>query len=239
MTSDSAKTSERAGRYLTRVLQINPLENPQQVLDLRRRALGLTRVAGDRGQPRQAVDPQLEEKRQAMRGQVQRLQSDFWTMPLDRLRANLDALDARLAPELRPTIARLRTVATCRSEFPRLATVKNADLALVRAFKLAVVKPAAEAGPMRERFLNTIKDRKRLQHAQRMTRVIRDQYPILFQLEKDWFETILKMKRPRAVDPVSDWDGDGGGFSFNLSWTAIILVILFVRLLIRVLMASR
>ncbi len=232
MTSQPTTASDDVRRpvqaYLSRVLRLNPLQDPQAVLAERRRALGLKAV--NTSLPGSSLTPRSHEKRRQVGDYVTRLQNDFWTMPLDQLRHSINAIDVREMPELRPTMARLRTAASCRGEFPRLTTVPNADLPLIHAFKSVVVRPAGDAGPIRERFLRSIRDRDRLKKVQRMVKFIKQEYPMLFQLEKNWFETILTMNR-RSVASATAAGGDSGGLELSIPYWLIVVVVIVIRVL--------
>lgn len=233
MTNDSTKSSQprKVSRsYLRRVLRLNPLVAPQAVLDTRREALGLKPVRGAR--PQVVANPRTQAQRQKVIAYVAKMQDDFWTLPLEQLRKSIDAIDVREFPELRPTVARMRMVAACRSEIPKLTTLPNADIGLVHAFKSAVVQPAKDAGPIRERFLQSVRDVGRWKKIRNMVKAIRKQYPAIYQLERDWFETILKLKKPVAVSHSGEEAYGGGEFEFEIPWRLLIIGgIVIIRIL--------
>ena len=109
------------------------------------------------------------------------------------------------------------------------------DKGLFRAFKSVVVVPAGEAGYAKEKFLQSIRDRKRLKQLKRAVRQLQQEYPELFALERDWFETMLSMKKPvgQASRPIR---GEPSGASFempDLSWGTVFAGLILVRFLLR------
>ena len=217
-------------RYLRRMFQLNPMWQATEVIDLRSRALKIERLDrahsnGDR------MDVQA--LRQAAKRQVADLQAEFWKMPLGDLKRQLEAIDVRQLPDLAPVVGRLRTVASCRGEFPRLAQEDWMDLKLLNAFRAAAVLPPTEAGYAREAFLARVHDKKDLRRIQYAARKIQSEYPVLFALEHDWFKTLSKHKLHRTSA-----NDNGGGLSIGvpeLGWPMWLLIVFIIRMLLRVL----
>lgn len=187
-----------AQKYCRRLLHMNPLYDAAAVLEARRKAFGL--------KPATALDawtwsrPSAAE-RQAVEQQLERLRRDFWTLPQDSLKAQLGQLNVRRLPELQPVVARLRMVAACRGEFPRLVAEQGIDRNLFAAFKTSAVLPPAEGGPVKEQFLRSLHDPDRHRQAVATAKRIRDGHPLLYQLEKDWFDTLIARKKPKRNAP--------------------------------------
>jgi hypothetical protein len=199
--------------YLKSAMRLNPVWNSAELLELRRKQLDLRRL--DTVQL-----PNLQEvgaKRDVVRKQIAQVQSEFWGLPLDQLQRALGAIDVKSVPEFAPVVTRLRTAAACRGEFPRLAQLPGMDLPLFNAFKSAVVLPPAEAGRVRDRFVRSIQDKKRLKEVQKAAKLVQSKYPILFALERDWFATISKLKGTSQI-ASREVDSGGGGFSFEMPW---------------------
>jgi hypothetical protein len=135
-------------------------------------------------------------------------------------------------PEFVPIVKRLHTAASCRGAFPQLAQDPAMDMPLFHAFKTAVVLPPADAGYEKERFLHSIRDAARLRRVRKAVALVRDEYEPLYDLEKDWFETLLKLKKPRR-DPSRQ---RGASIELpTLSGGAIVVIIIALRVLFAVL----
>jgi hypothetical protein len=217
-------TEPEARQYFSRMLQMNPLSDPAGVLALRRTALGLpAAVREEQGGSLMAS----AEQRAAALAELDRLRREFWTLPLEQLQRALEAINVKRLPDLRPLVTRLRTVAACRGEFPRLAASAGNCLPLFHAFKTAVVLPPGEAGPHKDQFIRTVRDRQQIKAVRQLVERIRSDYPVLFQLEKDWFETLLKLK-PRQVKTesmtFSTGESEWGSFGPVAVFAAIILL---------------
>lgn len=225
--------SDLQARYLKRALQLNPVWRAADVIELRSRALGLARL--DR--PQSEVDSvDVARLRQAAKEQIAHVQTNFWKIPLESLKRTLEFIDVQRLPELAPVVNRLRTAAACRGEFPRLSQAAWMDSALFEAFKTAVVLPPADAGAVRERFLNRIEDKRQLKRIKTAVSRIESEYPILFALERDWFHTLKNYKLHRA--PVMD-GASGASFEMpEIGWPAWIGIFILIRVILRFLIWS-
>lgn len=227
-------TDPEARRYFSRMLQMNPLHDPAGVLAVRRRALGLKAAVDDGPLVSAAPTGQL---RAAALEELDRLRREFWTLPLQPLQSALEGIDVKRLPDLVPLVTRLRTVAACRSAFPQLASTPGIHLPLFHAFKTAVVLPPGEAGPHKEKFIRSIKDKEQLKRTRQTVQKIRQEYPVLFQLESDWFETLSKIKKPRAKS-VSREEPEYV-FESETNWGALSPgIIVAIVILLRILLAA-
>ena len=232
--SDTSTKQARQQHYLKAMFGLNPMWQAPQVLALRRRALGIQPAVK---QTTSKSTVELARIRENVKQRVRKIQNEFWSLPLDRLQSQIKAVHNQRVPEFVPTINRLKQTAACRGEFPTIAQAKVMDMGLFRAFKTAVVLPPAEAGYERERFLQSIRDGKRLKKVKKATKFIRTNYPMLYALEKDWFETILAMKKPASTTSTSQ----RSEFSIELpeiGWGTWILISFALRVLFRILAHS-
>jgi hypothetical protein len=223
MKAKRTLTETEARRYLSRMLGLNPLYDPAGALALRRKALGLQAAVRDEPAGKGTA---TADQRAAALAELDRLRREFWALPLDQLQKALESIDVKRLPDLRPLVTRLRTVAACRGEFPRLASSAGKCLPLFHAFKTAVVLPPGEAGPHKEQFIRGVRERKQLKAIRQMVQKIQTEHPVLFQLEKDWFETLLKLKLRRRSEPISISIGESplGSFGPLLVFAAILLI---------------
>ena len=238
MTETAQPTSDgdrRRTKYLRHAFAMNPMWQAKEVLQLRRKALGLSRAAGD---DRTEDEAERRAKSQAIRQHIRQLQNHFWTMPLDQLQRSLREIDVQKMPELTPVVRRLRTAAACRGEFPKLAAAKGMDLPLFNAFRKIVVLPPSEAGYIREQFIQSLGDRNRVKDVRRAIRIIDSDYSILYGLERDWFATLQGLKRPRAAGEAGAQSG-GGGFELpEISWVGWIVIFIAIRAVLRLIMSA-
>ena len=229
---------EQARQYLRLAFQKNPMWESEQLLDLRRKTF---RIAKAVAEPKVTMDPQAGKKRDAMRRAVDKIQHEFWTLPLEELQRKVSAIDIKEAPDVAGVVKRLRTAAMCRSEFPKLASAKGMHLPLFHAFKTAVVLPPSEAGYVREQFLRSIEDRKQLKTIKRSIGIIQKEYPVLYALEKDWFKTIRETKAPprERAEQGSLFEGaDFSGAGVVFSWPFIFFLLMLFRVLARLASSS-
>jgi hypothetical protein len=224
-------TEVEARRYFRRMLEMNPLYDPSGVLALRRKSLGLTAAVREEAFSAAATGQQ----RAAVLEELDRLRREFWTLPLDQLQKSLESINVKRLPDLRPLVNRLRMVAACRGEFPRLASSMTGCLPLVHAFKSAVVLPPAEAGMHKEQFIRSVKDKRQVKQVKQAAQKIKSEFPLLYDLEKDWFETLMKLKARYATESAFsnaggsiEWESLGPGVVF-----AIIILLRFLLMALR------
>lgn len=205
------------------------------MIDLRARALKKNRL--DKAESKaELVD--VSKLRQAAKNQIAAIQREFWKLPLADLKRQLESLDVRKLPELAPVVNRLRTAAACRGEFPRLSQESWMDGKLFEAFKTAVVLPPVEAGAVRERYLNRIADKVHLKKVQSAVKKIETDFPVLYALERDWFQTLkgFKIRKPESeyesADDSIDFDWSGMG------WPAWLVIFVVIRILLRFMSTS-
>ena len=228
-------TPESHQRYLKYAFQLNPVWRAADVIDLRARALKKTRFDKS-GSKAELAD--VGKLRQVAKTQIASVQREFWKLPLADLKRQLESLDVRKLPELAPVVNRLRTAAACRGEFPRLMQEGWMDAKLFEAFKTAVVLPPVDAGSVRERFLSRVTEKTHLKKIQNAVKKIEADFPVLFALERDWFQT-LKGFKIRRVE--SEYEGMGGSVDFDWSgmgWPLWLVIFIVIRVVLRVMSMS-
>ena len=176
--------------------------------------------------------------RQAAKTQIASVQREFWKLPLADLKRQLESLDVRKLPELAPVVNRLRTAAACRGEFPRLMQESWMDTKLFEAFKTAVVLPPVDAGTVRERFLSRITEKNQLKKIQTAVKKIEADFPVLYALERDWFQTLKGYKVQKTE---SEYAGGGGSVDFDWSgmgWPLWLVIFFIIRVLLKLVSMS-
>ncbi len=223
-----------AERYLKFALQMNPMYQAQQLIDLRAKVLRLQRL--DKSQfIQEQVD--VTALRQAARRQIADVQNNFWKMPIDALKQQLEMIDVRRLPDLAPVVGRLRTAAACRGEFPKLSQESWMDLKLLNAFRSAAVLPPTEAAHAREAFLSRIASNSELKKIKSAVKKLESSYPILYAMEHDWFQTLLNHKLRNTSGEI----GSSGGVEFSMpeiGWPVWLLVFVLIRAILRLIMTA-
>lgn len=104
---------------------------------------------------------------------------------------------------------------------------------LFHAFKTAVVLPQSDAGFVRERFTGQIPTKKDLTAIRKAVEKIQQNYPTLYALERDFFETLRKLKlTKRKSSEAFDLGFDSGDFQGSFGWIGVLFVFLIIRGLI-------
>jgi hypothetical protein len=231
--------SPQARQYLEQVLAFNPGQHSAELLALRRSFLRLPRLA-DRLAFRASTEVGPVEsrlKREKALAQLRKIQADFWQLSHEALISQLDGMQRFQTPEFRAVTTRLRIVASCRQEFGQLLARKDTDRHLVSAFRSAVTLSPDQATGARERFLYSLDSPERLKRVKATVRLIQTKYPLLYDLEKDWFRTITSYKLKQDPQFVSVLSGLGslvdlGGYGRILG----MMILFFLWMLITILM---
>jgi hypothetical protein len=212
--------------YLRLVADLNPIWRSSELVDLRAQQFNIPRM--DRSKSFVDSTGDLQQLRDAYKEFLGRIQAQFWQMPQPMLLQQLASINTARLPELVPVLDRLKTVANCRSEFPKLAQEPWMVGPLFHTFKTAVVLPQAEAGIVRERFTGSIPSRKELGAIRNAVAKIEQSYPVLFALERNFFQTLLKLElnphRPLAQQYESNWP--------RYVWISIVIGFLILRVLL-------
>ena len=189
----------KAQAYLREMFQMNPVWQSRQIVSFRRETLGLKSIAPD--QPASHEDhARIERGRERAKKLLKHLQDNFFQMELERLQEELQSINTDLFPELSPIVERLRVATRHRDELISLHEDASLDKELLRAFGGAIILPPAEAGFVREQYLQSLKSGSQIRKARRTANYFKQRLPDLFGLERDWLTT------------VSDFSRKGGGW---------------------------
>lgn len=187
--------SERERDYLQTTLRMNPMFESGKILTLRRTLLQRERLDHEDA----IANDDRRNQRDALRAHIRIIQRDFWKLPIDELDQLIGALETKNFPELGPIANRLRTVAKCRVDFPKLGQTPGMDMGLFNAFKSIVVLPPGDAVRVKSQFARSIPDKKHLKEIQKGVQVVQREFPHLMDLERDWFTTLANMTRVSAT----------------------------------------
>lgn len=220
--------NERVVQYLQKQLHANPVHEAERIIERRAVSLGLKQAAtnADRKQPDAA-------QREAALQLIQRIREQFWSMPLETLRQQLSAVDLRNFPELKAAGDRLLHVATYRPLFAQLAQHKHFNPKFFGVVKQLVVLPPREAGALKDDVLRSLASHDALTDAKRMAKTMKAEFQQIYELDTEWFDSIIKLKKRASPVQGSQYaEGDGEGCAIP-SWAIVIAVITILRLLAR------
>lgn len=227
-----AMPNHHAAEYLKQVNQFNPMFQSAELVELRANQFQIVRQ--DQPKSSELTGDDLQQLRDSYKKFLNRIQAQFWQLPQPSLVQQLGTIDSSRLPELVPVLDRLKTVANCRSEFPKLAQEPWMIGPLFHAFKTAVVLPQAEAGVVRERFTSSIPHRRELAAIRYAVKNIEQYYPVLFALERNFFQTLLKLELPAnraaSLQPPTQQTSTWPGLGWHAVWIGLMIINLLIAL---------
>lgn len=163
-----------AQEYLGRVLELDPAEGLQRVLELRaeRRGFASARAAS---RPREDVLEQLLE-----------LERAFWSTESDDLIRRLSTLEHDAPPDLRRRIRRLQVVARSRPELDEALAEDGMGPVFADMLRQVLVAPAGERAARMTQQEERLGQVDVAREVLRSTNLLRRQWPRLWQLEHRW-----------------------------------------------------
>ncbi|MDF1746089.1 MAG: hypothetical protein P1V19_20485 [Gimesia sp.] len=182
--------------YARRLLQMNPLEQPRDILALRRDFLKPESELGNSINESVSFD---DRKEQTIKN-IDSLRKGLWTLDSQTLRKQIEAIDISGLPDLAVSLSRLKAIAGHRESFQKLQDhpacfpqFYEQFCSLVSASPQRIVKLRAEyldasrKGDMDPRYRNP-------REYFRIAKVIRREMPELYELEKPWLEQIISKR---------------------------------------------
>jgi len=186
-----AQSRQRAIDHMARLLQMNPIHQGEEIIRARIEALGLAKKAeGARPAP---VEEQRVDRRK-MLDALESVRSQFWTLPIDALNAQLNALNGQGFVDLEAAINRLRVVAAHRTRFPALAEKPGFDGELFSSLKEVLIRSPRDTAVVREQVLSTFRNRSRRKQGRQMVALLKIEMPAVYDLEADWFNALYRQK---------------------------------------------
>lgn len=199
-------TDSRETEYVKRLLQMNPLEQPLEILTLRRDFL---KPQDDR---RPVVDASLsiyERKEQTLKN-MEALRKYLWNLDDESLREQVEAIDISEFPDLAISYARLKAVADHRDSFRQLRKHRhcfpeffNQFCGLVSASPQKTTERRAECMEASRKGSFDTRNRSPKDYY-RIALAIRQEMPELYQLEKPWLGHILSKRDANNVFGFSE-----------------------------------
>lgn len=220
--------------YLDKVLSLNPVVSAQRMVELRWRFRGLstTTSAGSTSTEDQS------DRRKKIRSKLELIRAEFWLLSDTELHQALSTLKVDDFPELKVGVDRLKLLSRHRNNMQQLANHNKREINLYNTFRRLVMLPPRKAGGVKEKYLRSLPYSPKLDRVQRMVKMMKQEYPGLYDVESDWFTQILKVKS-RVVEKQSH---AGGGISFDIgipSWMYAVFIMLVFRVIFAILRAMQ
>jgi len=219
-------------RYLDKVLSLNPVVAAQQMVELRWRFRGLSTATNASA----TSTEDQNDRRKKIRSRLELIRAEFWLLSTAELGQALNTLKVNDFPELKVGVDRLKLLSRHRDDMQQLANHNKREINLYNTFRRLVMLPPRKAGGVKEKYLRSLPYSPKLARVHRMVKMMRQEYPELYDIESDWFTQILKVKS-RVVEKQSH---AGGGISFDIgipSWMYVVFIMLVFRVIIAVLLA--
>ena len=178
---------------------------------------------------RASEDPAASSKRrEAIEIQLEMVRSQFWKLSDQKLRENLNAINARDFPELKAGVDRLQLLAMYRQSITELGKHKKRETNLYNTFRRIVMVPPREAGEIKERYLRAFATSNARENVFLMIKMMEKEYPELYALEADWFRQITKIKKRSAQAASQGGSGGDWGIPGWMIWFGFLMLIRFV-----------
>lgn len=241
MSDAKAEARQRAVDYLTRLLQMNPVQAGDAIIAARSEALGLAKNVKAAELPH--AEAQRADRR-ALLDQLETLRTQFWTMPIDVLQQQVAGLDGAGFADVEAAIARLRVVADHRPRFVSLVQKEGFDGELFSSLKEVLTRSLRDTAVVRERVLSTFRDRKKRKRGRKMIALLKAEMPAIYELEGDWFNTLERQKAMSLTIKLttrsgSNAVGTGSAASARSYWWAGLVVMAILRAIFSYSDASR
>ncbi|MEZ6057215.1 MAG: hypothetical protein R3C01_10980 [Planctomycetaceae bacterium] len=221
-STSAADDPARQVRFLSRALQINPIDQAETLMQLRQTYYGWK---NDRPQAFASNDD-LQERRQKVVDLIQRVREQFWKADLAKLQQGLAKLKVDDFPDLKHAVRRLQIVAQYRDRMPKLAESPDFNSEFFRAMKSVLVQSPREAVAAKEDLLQALRGREQ-KSIQKMAQLVTTSLPALYEMEADWFDSIASYQPVKRKKASID-SGDGSGWTDGMGW--IIWVLIFIGL---------
>jgi len=192
MNEAQMQARRQAIDYMVRLLQMNPIQEGDEIISARSKALGLAKRGESAAAAAAAEAPQVD--RRKVLEALEAVRSQFWTMPIDELNRQLAALDSQGFSDLEAAIGRLRVVAAHRALFPALAGKPGFDGEFFSALKEVLIRSPRDTAVLREKVLSSFRNRARRKGGRKMVALLKAEVPAIYELEADWFDTLYRQK---------------------------------------------
>lgn len=194
MSDTQANSRQRTIDYMVRLLEMNPVHQCEEIIQVRNGVLGATKAKplSASAEPTKSPD-QLQSDRRQLLQELEGLRAEFWTLPLEELHRRLGKLDGQGFADIESAVARLRAVAEHWPSFPALSNEEGFDGEFFSTLKEILIRSSRETAVLREQVLSMLQySSKKRKSTKRMLQLIKKQMPQLYDLEANWFETAYR-----------------------------------------------
>jgi len=131
--------------------------------------------------------------------QLAAIRSKFWELPSDQLKSAIAQLDADSLPDLKLSVTRLSYLAERREEFDKIADSDRCDPQMLDCIKRLLLMSRSSAVSERERIGRQL-DAKSRASATTMLKLMRAKHADVYNLEREWFDQIVKQGNKRISE---------------------------------------
>jgi hypothetical protein len=222
MNDAPAKPAQSAIDYMVRVLQMNPVQQCDQIVDARSAIVGQGKKPGH-AKSQEAGEAKFE--RRNLLAELDSLRAGFWSLPPEVLETKLTQLSGRGYADLDAAVARLRVVATHRDEFPKLADKLGFDRYIVDSLKEILTKSPRDVALLKEHELAEFHTRSQRKRGRKIVKLIKRELPAIYELEADWFDAIYKQKATGMLRVSANGSLVGSGTNGRAYWWVIFIAV--------------
>lgn len=190
-------TETREIEYARRLLQMNPLDQPVEILALRRDFLN---PETDSAAPL-SESISFDDRREQTIKNIDALRKGLWTQDRQALRAQIDKIDISELPDLAVSLSRLKAVSEHLESFQKLEEHPACFPQFYEQFCTLVSASPQRVVKQRSEFLNASRKGatdpryRSPKEYYRIAKVIRGEMPELYALEKPWLEQIITRRK--------------------------------------------
>ena len=234
------RTLSQAREYLDTVLSMDPMHRSAEMVELRWNYCGF---APPKSPTAKSVDVKsLREHRAAVENRLENVRVNFWTTDPKELSKILNKLDVSEFPELKSGVKRLKRILSQLNSIQSLSRHGETEINLYNTFRRIIMSPTKEAGKLKERYLRQLAGSSSQQQVRRMVKMMRTEFPDIFDIESDWFEQIsrVKLKASKSkpdtserYDPYGE-DRGNGLFSGIPPWAICLTLWVLFKIIIAV-----
>ncbi len=222
-----------ATTYIREMLELNPMWQAPQIIRRRHelwRGYEAPTLAPNASLP---VDTNADQRlRHRARQCLESLQKNFYQLPEAKLWQSIGALESDRLPEYAATAARLRVVANLRGELVETMR-ETGDAKFAYSLQRALIAPPAESGTLREQYIESLISEQRVAMAVETVRQYASVHPQIYELERDWFDTLLDPANQREWKArysygtrAREFVGSGSGGIWGSMGFLVVLVII-------------
>ena len=186
------KLTESQRQYLKEVLRLNPVYQSEEA-HLARVEL-LEAESYDRRSKRQLASREYADRRASARKKIADLREKIWKSSIEELEPEVNLLDFSEFPEYEQDATTFRVILQARERIPELISHKQFDADFLECVKQSLVTGPVQRAEIEERVRASFSNNRLKRDAKGMVGLIKTELPELYELRKDWFDTMFQKK---------------------------------------------